>query len=70
MNLGCLDTGWTRGKLLGASEAKVVTSRGAGVVTRGDEVVNIGGEGAGVTTGGGVGPGLDVAWPGLLWASS
>lgn len=71
MNLGCLgaDTGWARGKLLGASEAKVVTSRGAGVVIRGDDVVNIGTEGAGVTTGGGVGPGLEAAWPELLWAS-
>ena len=68
MNLGCLgaDTGWARGKLLGDSEARVVTRRGAGVVTRGDEVVNIGGEGAGVTIGGGVGPGLEAAWPELL----
>lgn len=68
MNLGCLgaDTGWTRAKLLGASEAKVVTRRGDGVVTRGVEVVNIGGEGAGVSIRGGVGPGLEAAWPELL----
>ena len=49
MSFGCLeaDTGWD----LGGSEARVVTRRGAGVVTRGDEELSIGREVAGVTAG-------------------
>ena len=61
MSFGCLeaDTGWD----LGGSEARVVTRRGAGVVTRGGEEVSIGREVAGVTEGSGdtEGPGLEAA---------
>ena len=61
MSFGCLeaDTGWD----LGGFEARVVTRRGAGVVTRGGEEVSIGREVAGVTEGSGdtEGPGLEAA---------
>lgn len=76
-SLGCLEADiWPRDESLRGAEAGVVTRRGAGDVTRGDDVLNIGGEGAGVTTESGDCRGRGVRVPGLepaselLWASS
>lgn len=79
MSLGCLEAdSWPRDEPLRGAEARVVTRRGAGDVARGAEVLNIGGEGAGVTTESGDcgGRGVRVRRTGLetaselLWASS
>jgi len=79
MSLGCLEADdWPRDEPLRGCEASEVTRRGAGDVTRGDDVVNIGGDGAEVTTVSGDcgGRGVNVRGPGLetdselLWASS
>ena len=72
MSFGCLEADdLPRDEPLRGCEASEVTRRGAGDVTRGDDVVNIGGEGAEVTTDSGDcgGRGVRVRGPDLETAS-